>query len=120
MPTINTLTPSPEAAPEPTAAELIAQQVVSDSDLALKRLANSVQRGFELVWGTKESPREKQDIQDTVNALGSELSPVFARHAAMIAALESSGMVTFEPWEKVTAYPIAEDGTLGEMNPEWL
>ena len=120
MATTNNIIPAAPAQAEPTAAEQIAKQLVSDSDLTLNRLANSVQRGFELIWGTKESPKPKEEAQETVTALGSDLVSVFARHAAVVEMLETAGMATFEPREKVTAYTIDETGTLGEMKPEWV
>ena len=120
MATTNNIIPAAAPQAEPTEAERMAKQIVSDSDLALNRLANSVQRGFELVWGTKENPKPKEEVQEIVTALGADLAPVFARHAAAVEMLETAGMATFEPWEKVAAYAIDETGTLGEMKPEWI
>ena len=120
MATTNNIIPPAAAQEEPTEAERIARQLVSDSDLTLNRLANSVQRGIELVWGTKENPKPKEEVQEIVTALGTDLASVFARHAAVVEMLEASEMATFEPWEKVTAYIIDETGTLGDMTPEWV
>ena len=120
MATTNNIIPPAAAQEEPTEAERIARQLVSDSDLALNRLANSVQRGFELIWGTKDDPTPKEEAQAIATALGADLDPVFARHAAVVEMLEASEMATFEPWEKVTAYIIDETGTLGDMAPEWV
>ena len=119
MATTNNIIPAAAPQAEPTEAERMAKQVVSDSDLALNRLANSVQRGFELIWGTKENPKPKQEAQDIVTALGADLAPAFARHAAVVEMLETAGMATFEPCEKATAYVIDENLVLGEMKPEW-
>jgi len=120
MATTNNIIPAAAAQEEPTEAERIARQLVSDSDLTLNRLANSVQRGFELIWGTKENPKPKEEVQEIVTALGADLVPVFSRHAAVVEMLETASMADFEPWEKVTAYVIDETGTLGEMKPEWI
>jgi len=120
MATTNNIIPAAAPQAEPTEAERVAKQLVSDSDLALNRLANSVQRGFELIWGTKENPKPKEEVQEIVMALGADLVPVFARHAAVVEMLETAGMASFEPWEKVTAYVIDETGTLGDMKPEWI
>jgi hypothetical protein len=120
MATTNNIIPAAPPQAEPTEAERVAKQLVSDSDLTLNRLANSVQSGFELIWGTKENPKPKEEAQDIVTALGADLAPVFARHAAVVEMLETAGMASFEPWEKVTAYILDETGTLGEMKPEWV
>ena len=120
MATTNNIVPAAAPQADPTPAERVAKQLVSDSDLTLNRLANSVQRGFELIWGTKDDPKSKEEAQDIVTALGSDLVSVFARHAAVVEMLETAGMASFEPWEKVTAYAIDETGTLGEMKPEWI
>jgi len=120
MATTNNIIPAAAPQAEPTEAERIARQLVSDSDLTLNRLANSVQRGFEFIWGTKDYPKPKQEVQEIVTALGADLVSVFARHAAVVEMLETSGMATFEPWEKVAAYVIDETGTLGDMKPEWI
>ena len=119
MATTNNIIPAAPPQAEPTEAERIAKQIVSDSDLTLNRLANSVQTGFELVWGTKENPRPKEEAQEILAALGADMASVFSRHAAVVAMLETSEMASFEPWEKATAYTIDETGTLGEMKPEW-
>jgi hypothetical protein len=120
MATTNNIIPAAPPQAEPTEAERIAKQIVSDSDLTLNRLANSVQTGFELVWGTKENPKPKEESQKIIAALGADMAPVFSRHAAVVEMLETAGMASFEPWEKVTAYVIDETGTLGEMKPEWV
>ena len=120
MATTNNIIPAAAPQAEPTEAERMAKQIVSDSDLALNRLANSVQRGFELIWGTKENPKPKQEAQDIVTALGADLAPAFARHAAVVEMLETAGMASFEPWEKATAYVIDENLVLGEMKSEWV
>ena len=120
MATTNNIIPAAAPPAEPTEAERIAKQLVSDSDLALNRLANSVQSGFQLIWGTKENPKPKEEVQEIVTALGADLGPVFSRHAAVVEMLETASMADFEPWEKVTAYVIDETGTLGEMKPEWI
>ena len=120
MATTNNIIPQAAPQAEPTESERIAKQIVSDSDLTLNRLANSVQRGFEQVWGTKDDPKPKEEVQEILTALGTDLASVFARHAAVVGMLEASGMATFEPWEKVTAYIIDETGTLGDMKPEWI
>ncbi len=117
--TNNIITPAAPPA-EPTEAERIAKQLVSDSDLTLNRLANSVQKGFELIWGTKDDPKPKDEAQEILTALGADTVSVFARHAAVIQMLETAGMASFEPWEKATAYVVDETGTLGEMKPEWV
>lgn len=120
MATTNNIIPPAAPQSEPTEAERIAKQIVSDSDLALNRLANSVQNGFQLVWGTKDDPKPKEEAQDIVTALGADLDPAFARHAAVVEMLETAGMATFEPWEKVTAYVIDENLVLGDMKSEWV
>ena len=120
MATTNNIIPPAAPQAEPTEAERIAKQIVSDSDLALNRLANSVQRGFQLIWGTKDDPKPKEEAQEVFTALGSEAGQVFARHAAVVEMLETSGMASFEPWEKVPAYVIDENLVLGEMKPEWI
>ena len=119
MATTNNIIPAAAPQADPTPAERVAKQLVSDSDLTLNRLANSVQRGFELTWGTKDSPKSKEEAQEVVTALGADLVSVFARHAAVVEMLETAGMASFEPWEKVAAYVNDETGTLGEMKPEW-
>jgi hypothetical protein len=119
MPTAITLTPPAPAAPELTTAERDAQRVVVDSDLALVRLADSISRGFQAVWGTLDNPRSKEDAQATVDALGDNLPAVFSRHAAIVALLANEGLATFEPWETVPAYPVDDQGQLGELAPEW-
>ena len=116
--TNNIITPAAPQA-EPTQAERIAKQIVADSDLALNRLANSVQRGFRLLWGTKDDPKPKEEVQEMLTALGNDLASVFARHAAVVGMLEASGMATFEPWEKVTACVIGDNGQIGDLAPEW-
>jgi len=118
--TTNNIIPAAAPQAEPTEAERIARQLVSDSDLTLNRLANSVQRGFELIWGTKDDPKPKEEAQEIVTALGADLAPVFARHAAVVEMLETAGMASFEPWEKVTAYAIDQNLVLGEMKPQWV
>jgi hypothetical protein len=120
MATTNNIIPPAAAQEEPTQAERVAKRIVSDSDLALNRLANSVQKGFQLVWGAKDAPKPKEEAQDIVTALGADLAPVFARHAAVVEMLETAGMATFEPWEKVTAYTVDENLVLGDMKSEWL
>jgi len=117
--TTNNIIPAAAPQEEPTEAERIARQLVSDSDLTLNRLASSVQRGFELIWGTKEDPKPKEEAQEVVTGLGGDLASVFSRHAAVVQMLEASGMATFEPWEKVTAYVIGDNGQLGDLAPEW-
>ncbi len=66
MATTNNITPPPTETAEPTEAERFAKQVVSDADLALNRLANSIQTGFQLVWGTKEQPKETVIVKDNI------------------------------------------------------
>jgi hypothetical protein len=119
MATTNNIIPAAAPPAEPTEAERIAKQLVSDSDLALNRLANSVQSGFQLIWGTKENPKPKEEVQEIVTALGADLVPVFSRHAAVVEMLETAGMADFEPWEKVAAYVIGDNGQLGDLAPEW-
>ena len=118
----NTITiQTPPVAPTPlTDSQRVAKQLLSDSDLALNRLAAAVQSGFELLWGTKESPKPKEEVQDVLVALGEDAVPVFARHAAIVSFLETEGLATFEPWETVTAYVVGEDGSLGDLAPEWV
>jgi hypothetical protein len=120
MATTNNIIPAAPPQAEPTEAERIAKQLVSDSDLALNRLSNSVQTGFELVWGTKDDPKPKEEAQEIIAALGADMASVFSRHAAVVSMLETAGMASFEPWEKVTAYVIDENLVLGEMKPEWV
>lgn len=119
MPKPITLTLAAPAAPELTAAEQTAQRVVVDSDLALVRLANSIKRGFETVWGTLDNPRSKEDAQAIIDALGDDRSALFARHASIVAMLATGGLATFEPWEFVPAYPVDDQGQLGELALEW-
>jgi hypothetical protein len=119
MATTNNIIPPPAPQAEISESGRIARQLVADSDLALNRLANSVQRGFEVIWGTKDDPKPKEEAQEVVTALGADLASVFARHAAVVGMLEASGMATFEPWEKVTAYVIGDNGQLGDLAPEW-
>ena len=119
MPTAITITPAAPAAPELTTAERDAQRVIVDSDLALVRLANSIKRGFESVWGNLDNPRSKEDAQAIIDALGDGRSALFARHAAIVAMLATEGLATFELWEIVPAYPIDDQGQLGELAPEW-
>ena len=92
MANTNNIIPAAAAQEEPTEAERIARQLVSDSDLALNRLANSVQSGFELIYGTKENPKPKEEVQEILTALGNDLALVFARHAAVVGMLEASGI----------------------------
>ena len=120
MATTNNIIPPAAPQSQPPEAVRIAKQIISDSDLALNRLANSVQRGFQLVWGTKDDPKPKEEAQDIVTALGADLAPAFARHAAVVEMLETAGMATFEPWEKATAYVIDENLVLGDMKSEWV
>lgn len=119
MPNTITLQDKPAAPVELTQAQQTANQLLSDSDLALNRLAISVQRSFELLWGTKESPKPVEEAQATLTELGENVAPLFARHAAIVAFLATEGMATFEPWETVTAYVVGEDGALGDLAPEW-
>ena len=119
MPKAITITPPAPAPAELTPAEKDAQRLIVDSDLALQRLAESIKRGFETVWGTPENPRPKEDAQATVDALGDNRAELFARHAAIVAMLASEGLATFEPWEAVPAYPVDDQGQLGELAPEW-
>ncbi len=119
MATTNNIIPAAPPQAEPTEAERIAKQLISDSDLALNRLANSVQTGFELVWGTKDDPKPKEESQEIIGALGADMASVFSRHAAVVEMLETAGMASFEPWETVPAYPVDDQGQLGELAPEW-
>ena len=119
MPTAITITPAAPAPAELTSAEKDAQRLVVDSDLALMRLAESIKRGFETVWGTLDNPRSKEDAQATIDALGDDRTELFSRHAAIVAMLASQGLATFEPWETVPAYPVDGQGQLGELAPEW-
>ena len=119
MSTTITLQDKPAAPVELTEDQRTAKQLLSDSDLALNRLAASVQSGFELLWGTKENPKSKEAAQAALTALGEDVTPLFTRHAAMVAFLATEGMATFEPWETVTAYVVGEDGLLGDLAPEW-
>ena len=120
MPTTNTIQPAPLAPAALTESERIAKQLLGDSDLALNRLASAVQTSFELLWGTKENPRSKEDAQASLVALGANVTPLFARHAAIVAFLATEGLVTFEDWEIVPAYVVGEDFTLGDLSPEWV
>lgn len=119
MPTTITIL-TPTAAPvEPTPAQQTAKQLLADSDLALNRLAVSVQRGFELLWGTKDDPRDIVEAQAAYDELGANAAPLFARHAAMVAFLATEGLATFEPWELTPAYAIDANGILGDLSPAW-
>lgn len=114
--------PAPEA--PPTIAQQTAQQLIADSDLALSRLAGSVDRGFTLLWGTPQHPRPRTEALDILRALPvNEVAEVFRRHAAIVTFLVSEGLVTVEPWQKVPAYPVTFEGgtvVLGEeLSPEW-
>tara|TARA_R110002126_G_scaffold16268_1_gene65314 strand:+ start:435 stop:815 length:381 start_codon:yes stop_codon:yes gene_type:complete len=120
MPSTITIQPPPAAPVELTASQLTAKQILADSDLALNRLAATVQRSFELLWGTKESPKPKEEAQAALIALGADAAPLFARHAAIVAFLTSEGLATFAPWETVTAYAVGADGVLGDLAPEWI
>lgn len=119
MPKAITITPAAPAPAELTSSERDAQRLIVDSDLALMRLAESIKRGFETVWGTLDNPRSKDEAQAIVDALGEDRTGLFARHAAIVATLASEGLATFEPWEIVPAYPIDESGQLGDLAPEW-
>ncbi|MDF1852940.1 MAG: hypothetical protein P1U85_19030 [Verrucomicrobiales bacterium] len=119
MPKAITITPPAPAPAELTSAERDAQRLIVDSDLALQRLAESIKRGFETVWGALDNPRSKDEAQATVDALGDNRAELFARHAAIVAMLASEGLATFEPWETVPAYPVDDQGQLGELAPEW-
>lgn len=119
MATTNTILAKPAPPAELTEGQRLAKQLISDSDLALNRLAGSVQSIFESLWGTKENPRPKAEAQAAVTALGENLPAVFSRHAATIAYLTAEGMATFEPWETVPAYPVDDQGQLGDLAPEW-
>ena len=120
MPKAITITPAAPAPAELTSAERDAQRLIVDSDLALMRLAESIKKGFETVWGTPENPRSKEDAQATVDALGDNRAELFARHAAIVALLATEGLATFDPWELVPAYATPEVGTdLGDHAPEW-
>ncbi len=104
---------------EPIDAERIASTLIADSDLALQRLVAAVQSGFESLWGTKDSPKPKAEAQAALVALGADAAKVFARHKALVTMLVSEGLATFEAWETTPAYVINEDGTLGDLTPEW-
>ena len=119
MPKPITITPAAPAPAGLTSAERDAQRLIVDSDLALMRLAESIKRGFETVWGTPENPRSKEDAQAIINALGADREGLFARHAAIVAMLASEGLATFELWEIVPAYPVDDQGQLGDLAPEW-
>lgn len=122
MPQINTITPPPAAVAEPTEAERLAKQLVGDSDLALQRLITAVQAGFELLWGTKGNPKPKDEAQAIIDALGADVTSVFARHAALVQLLAADGLATFEPWEITPAYAITVvDGQiqLGDLVDAW-
>jgi hypothetical protein len=119
MPKAITITPAAPAPAELTSAERDAQRLIVDSDLALQRLAEAIKRGFETVWGTKAEPKTKEDAQATVTALGADVVPLFARHAALVAFLATEGLATFEPWETVPAYAVGTDLQLGDLTPEW-
>tara|TARA_R110000822_G_scaffold38324_1_gene106362 strand:+ start:46 stop:432 length:387 start_codon:yes stop_codon:yes gene_type:complete len=120
MPKAITITPAAPAPVELTSAERDAQRLIVDSDLALMRLAESIKRGFETVWGTLENPRSKEDAQATVDALGDNRAELFARHAAIVALLATEGLATFEPWELTPAYATPATGTtLGDLSPDW-
>ena len=113
MPKAITITPPAPAVAELTSAERDAQRLIVDSDLALQRLAESIKRGFETVWGTPENPRPKEDAQATVDALGDNRAELFSRHSAIVSLLATEGLATFEPWETVPAYPVDDQGQLG-------
>lgn len=119
MPKAVTITPA--AAPvELTPAERDAQRLIVDSDLALMRLAESIKKGFETVWGTPANPRSKEDAQATVDALGDNRAELFARHAAIVTLLATEGLATFDSWELVPAYATPATGTtLGDLSPNW-
>ncbi len=119
MPKAITITPAAPAPAELTSAERDAQRLIVDSDLALMRLAESIKKGFETVWGTPENPRSMEDAQATVHALGDNRAELFSRHAAIVALLATEGLATFEAWETVPAYVVGEDGVLGDLAPEW-
>lgn len=110
---------SPATVVEPTDAERIASTLITDSDLALQRLVVAVQSGFELLWGTKENPKPKDEAQAALVALGADAASVFARHKTLVTMLVAQGLVTFEPWELVPAYVINADGSLGDLVAEW-
>tara|TARA_R110000868_G_scaffold357529_1_gene619045 strand:- start:50 stop:430 length:381 start_codon:yes stop_codon:yes gene_type:complete len=120
MPKANTIHPEKAAPPVLTSAEQNAERLIIDSDLALLRLAESIRTGFELLWGTRENPKSKEDVQAIVDALGDNRVELFTRHAAIVAALTTGDLATFEPWETVPAYATPTVGTeLGELAPEW-
>ena len=119
MPEAITITPPAPAPAELTSAERDAARLVVDSDLALMRLTESIKRGFETVWGAPENPRSKEGAQAIINALGEDREVLFARHAAIVSMLASEGLATFELWEIVPAYPIDDQGQLGDLAPEW-
>ena len=57
MPKAITITPAAPAPVELTPVERDAQRLIVDSDLALMRLAESIKKGFETVWGVPENPK---------------------------------------------------------------
>ena len=120
MPKAITITTAAPVPLELTKAEQDAQRLVVDTDLALVRLADSIKRGFETVWGSPETLKPKEDAQAIVDALGDNRTELFARHAAIVTLLATEGLATFEPWETVPAYPVDENGQLGDLAPEWV
>ena len=119
MATTNTILAKPAPPAELTEGQRIAKQLLSDSDLVLNRLAVAVQSSFELLWGTKDNPKPKEEAQAAVTALGANVAPLFQRHAAIVAFLTTEGLATFEPWETVPAYVVGADLQLGDLAPEW-
>jgi hypothetical protein len=120
MPKAITIIPAAPASVELTSAERDAHRLIVGSDLALMRLAESINRGFETVWGTPENPRSKEAAQAIIDALGDDRAELFSRHAAIVALLATEGLATFEAWETVPAYATPEVGTdLGDPAPEW-
>lgn len=108
-----------QAAAELTEAQKLAKQLVNDSDLALQRLVSALQAGFEALWGTKDNPKPKEECEAILAAMGGDVTSVFARHKALVTLLITDGLATFEPWETKPAYVVNENGSLGDLAPEW-
>lgn len=103
MPTLNKITQE-EAPPVKSAEELEMEALLSASDDVLVNLEHSLSEAFRKVWGTPENPRDKAEVEALLNVNPASTALLFTRHAAQVQALEGSGAVTFEAWEKVPAY----------------
>ena len=110
---------------ELTNDQKIAKQLVSDSDLLLKRIISGIDNGFILLWGNKDNPKTLEEAQAILDELdASDEAEVFNRHAKLVEFLATNGWASFEPWELKPAYTYTVDGNgriqlTGDLVDEW-